>query len=98
MSFGPSGALRVDPHRVYLLAQIDRVRIEVGLNSNNVGTAPRGVPISQADLADFVGATCEGVAKILAEWRVLGRVAQARGTLRIVDRPAPDAIAHADIN
>jgi hypothetical protein len=27
------------------------------------------VPISQADLADFVGATREGVAKIQAEWR-----------------------------
>jgi hypothetical protein len=38
------------------------------------------------------------VAKILAEWRVLGWVAQSRGTLRIVDRPVPDAIAHADIN
>jgi hypothetical protein len=48
--------------------------------------------------ADFVGATCEGVVKILAEWRVLGWVAQSRGTLRIVDRPVPDAIAHADIN
>ncbi|MCI0429265.1 MAG: helix-turn-helix domain-containing protein [Rhodospirillales bacterium] len=56
------------------------------------------MPISQADLPDFVGATCEGVAKILAEWRVLGWVAQSRGTVRIVDRPAPDAIANADID
>jgi CRP/FNR family transcriptional regulator, cyclic AMP receptor protein len=56
------------------------------------------VPISQADLADFVGATREGVAKILAEWRGLGWMAPSRGTVRIVDRPAPDAIAHADIN
>jgi hypothetical protein len=38
------------------------------------------------------------VAKIPAEWRGLGRVAQSRGTVRIVDRPAPDAIAHADID
>jgi hypothetical protein len=45
-----------------------------------------------------IGATCEGVAKILAEWRGLGWVAQSRGTVRIADRPAPDAIAHADIN
>lgn len=97
MSFGPSGALRVDPHRVYLLAQIDGVRIEVGLTGSNVGTALRGVPISQADLADFVGATCEGVAKILAEWRGLGWVAQSRGTVRIVGRPTLEAIAHATI-
>jgi CRP-like cAMP-binding protein len=56
------------------------------------------VLISQADLADFVGATCEGVTMIPAEWRALGWVAQSRGTLRIVDHPAPDAVAHADIN
>ncbi len=43
LSFGPSGALRVDPHRVYLLAQLDGVRIEVGLTSSNVGhrSSPR---------------------------------------------------------
>jgi len=35
---------------------------------------------------------------ILAEWRGLGWVAQSRDTTRIVDRPAPDAITHADIN
>ena len=73
------------------------VRFEVGLTGSNVGTARRGVPISQADLADFVGATCEGAAKILAEWRVLGWVAQSRRTVHIVDRPASDAITHADI-
>jgi hypothetical protein len=38
------------------------------------------------------------VAKILAEWRGLGCAAQSRGTVRIVDRPAPEAITHADIN
>jgi len=73
-------------------------RIEVGLTGSNIGAALRGVPISQADLADFVGATREGVAKILAEWRGLGWVAQSRSTTRIVDHPAPDAIAHASIN
>lgn len=38
------------------------------------------------------------VAKTLAEWRVLDWVAQSRGTMCFIDRPAPDAIAHADIN
>jgi CRP/FNR family transcriptional regulator, cyclic AMP receptor protein len=56
------------------------------------------VPISQTALADFVGATREGVAKPLAEWRDFGWVALSRGTVRIVDRPAPDVIGHADIN
>jgi hypothetical protein len=38
------------------------------------------------------------VVKILAEWRVLGWVAQARETMRVADRPASDAIAHANTN
>lgn len=56
------------------------------------------VAISQADLADFVGAICEGAAMTLAEWRCLGWVAQSRSTARIVDRHARDAIALADID
>ena len=90
-------ALRVDPHHDYLLAQIDGVRIEVGLTGSNVGTALHGVPISQADLADFVGATCEGVAKILAEWRVRlgGAVTRHRARRR---SPRPRRDHDADIN
>jgi CRP-like cAMP-binding protein len=65
---------------------------------HKIGDGFGGVPISQADLADFVGATREGVAKVLAEWRGLGWVALSRGTVRIVDRRALDAVAHAAID
>ena len=60
-----------------------------------IGDGVGGVHISQADLADFAGATREGVVKILAKWRNLGWVALSRGTVRIVDRPALDAVAQA---
>jgi CRP-like cAMP-binding protein len=44
------------------------------------------VEVSQADLADFVGATREGVAKILATWRSRDWIAVARGSIRILRR------------
>ena len=47
-----------------------------------IGYGSGSVPVSQADLADFVAATREGVAKTLAEWRDLGWVALARGKVR----------------
>lgn len=63
-----------------------------------IGDGLGSVPVSQADLADFVGATREGVAKVLAEWRELGWVALSRGTVRILDRRALDAAAQAAID
>ena len=50
------------------------------------------VAVSQADLADFVGATREGVAKILAVWRSRSWVSLSRGSVRILDRVALEAI------
>ena len=50
------------------------------------------VAVSQADLADFVGATREGVAKILAVWRSRSWVSLSRGSVRILDRAALEAI------
>ena len=46
------------------------------------------VAVSQAQLADFVGATREGVAKALAIWRARNWVALSRGTIHILDRAA----------
>jgi CRP-like cAMP-binding protein len=46
------------------------------------------VAVSQAELADFVGATREGVAKALATWRTRNWVALSRGTVHILDRAA----------
>lgn len=50
------------------------------------------VAVSQADLADFVGATREAVAKTLAVWRTRKWVALTRGAVRILDRDALEAI------
>jgi CRP-like cAMP-binding protein len=50
--------------------------------------ADGGLRVSQSDLADFVGATREAVAKTLALWRAHGWVALSRGAIRIVDRAA----------
>jgi CRP-like cAMP-binding protein len=65
---------------------------------DKIGDGGGGVAISQADLADFAGATREGVAKILAEWRALGWVSLSRGTVRILNRRALDAVAHIAID
>jgi CRP-like cAMP-binding protein len=63
-----------------------------------IGDGSGSVPVSQAELADFVAATREGVAKTLAEWRDLGWVALSRGKVRILDRRALEAAAQAAID
>ncbi|MFO1143969.1 MAG: Crp/Fnr family transcriptional regulator [Amaricoccus sp.] len=50
------------------------------------------VAVSQAELANFVGATREGVAKVLATWRSHDWVALSRGSVRIVDRAALERV------
>jgi CRP-like cAMP-binding protein len=60
-----------------------------------IGDGSGSVPVSQAELADFVAATREGVAKTLAEWRDLGWVALSRGKVRILDRRALESAAQA---
>jgi CRP-like cAMP-binding protein len=57
-----------------------------------LGDAGGAVTISQADLADFVGATREAIAKTLAVWRGRNWVASARGSIRIVDRAALERV------
>lgn len=51
------------------------------------------IPVSQADLADFAGATREAVAKTLAGWRACGLVALSRGGVQVLDAPALRALA-----
>jgi CRP-like cAMP-binding protein len=46
------------------------------------------VSVSQSDLADFVGATREAVAKTLAIWRRRKWVALSRRSVRIIERAA----------
>ena len=49
--------------------------------------------MSQAALADFMGTTREAVAKTIADWKHLGLVSPGRGTLKVLDREALDALA-----
>jgi len=51
------------------------------------------IPMSQADLADFVGATREAVAKTLAVWKQRGWIGLSRNAVDILDRTALDVIA-----
>lgn len=57
--------------------------------------APAGgvIPVSQAALGDFVGATREAVAKTLAVWRARGWVGLSRGAVRILDKHALEILA-----
>ena len=57
-----------------------------------LGGASGAVAVSQADLADFVGATREAIAKTLAVWRRRNWVALSRGSIRIVDRAALERV------
>lgn len=51
------------------------------------------IAVSQADLADFVGATREAVAKTLTGWRARGLVALSRGGVQVLDAAALRALA-----
>jgi CRP/FNR family transcriptional regulator, cyclic AMP receptor protein len=46
------------------------------------------IPVSQAALADFAGATREAVAKTLAVWRARGWVGLSRGVVQVRDKEA----------
>lgn len=62
---------------------------------DQVGKDDGAIRISQADLADFLGATREGVAKVLASWRQRAWIELARSTVRIADRKALEGVAAA---
>jgi CRP/FNR family transcriptional regulator, cyclic AMP receptor protein len=53
------------------------------------------VTVSQADLADFVGATRETVARTLAVWRSRNWIALSRGSIRILEHAALESIGAA---
>lgn len=54
---------------------------------------PATLALSQAELAEFVGATREAVSKTLSSWKKDGVVAASRGGLTVLDRPALELIA-----
>ncbi len=51
------------------------------------------IPMSQAELADFAGATREAVAKTLAVWRSRGWISLKRGAAHIENRAALEILA-----
>ena len=59
-------------------------------------TGSATLALSQAELAEFVGATREAVSKTLSSWKRMGVVTSARGKLSVVDRNALQALADPD--
>ena len=53
--------------------------------------------LSQAELAEFVGATREAVSKTLGSWKRSGVIDATRGGLQILDREALHALAEPDL-
>ncbi|WP_299970160.1 Crp/Fnr family transcriptional regulator [uncultured Roseobacter sp.] len=51
------------------------------------------LPLSQSELAEFVGATREAVSKTLSLWRRAGVIEASRGGVRVLDREALQAMA-----
>ncbi|MGR3758614.1 Crp/Fnr family transcriptional regulator [Roseobacteraceae bacterium NS-SX3] len=55
------------------------------------------VPLSQSELAEYVGATREAVSKTLSGWKRSGVIEISRGSLRILDRNALGVLADPDL-
>lgn len=77
-------AARLARKILYLLDESDGVEHDV-------------LPMSQANLAEFVGATREAVSKTLSEWKKEAVVDVSRGTVRILDRETLSRIADLDL-
>ncbi|MFK7754109.1 MAG: Crp/Fnr family transcriptional regulator [Sedimentitalea sp.] len=60
------------------------------------GSGPAKLSLSQAELAEFVGATREAVSKTLSSWKRLGVISASRGGLSVLDRPALQTLAEPD--
>lgn len=61
------------------------------------GAAPAMLALSQAELAEFVGATREAVSKTLSAWKRLGIIDASRRGLVVLDRDALQLIADLDL-
>lgn len=81
--------------QVFLPMQTRLARKILYLTSNRT-EAQSKLTLSQAELAEFVGATREAVSKTLAIWKRLGIVKATRGGLVVLDRDALDALAEPD--
>ena len=64
---------------------------------DETGDGSGQLKISQANLAEFVGATREAVSKTLSEWKRENVVDLGRGVIRITDRDMLEIIADLDL-
>ncbi|WP_425300347.1 Crp/Fnr family transcriptional regulator [Pukyongiella litopenaei] len=64
--------------------------------TRDTGDAPAALGLSQAELAEFVGATREAVSKTLSAWRKAGVIRATRGGLEVLDRAALRSLAEPD--
>ncbi len=64
--------------------------------SEDAGTDPKPLKLSQTDLAGFVGATREAVSKTLSTWKRLGIIDSSRSGLKICDLDALESLAALD--
>ncbi len=78
--------------RAFLPLSTRLARLVLRLHAK-IGKADGTLPVSQAELADFTGATREGVARTLAIWRGEGWIRPGRGNLHILDRAALEEVA-----
>ncbi len=61
-----------------------------------LGPGASDLPMSQSNLADFLGVTREAVSKTLADWKREALVEVSRGGIRITDRDALQELAQND--
>ncbi|MHA6262658.1 Crp/Fnr family transcriptional regulator [Arenibacterium sp. CAU 1754] len=57
---------------------------------------PATLTLTQAELAEFVGATREAVSKTLSSWKRKGIISSTRGTISVRDHAALQALAEPD--
>ncbi|MEM9342360.1 MAG: Crp/Fnr family transcriptional regulator [Pseudomonadota bacterium] len=55
------------------------------------------LPMSQANLAEFIGATREAVSKTLGEWKREGVIDISRGEIKVLDRETLEIIGDLDL-
>ena len=84
--------------QVFLPVPLRLARKILYLTQSDAPQPPQDVrlKLSQAELAEFVGATREAVSKTLSSWKKDGVIEASRGGLKVIDRSALELIADPD--
>lgn len=78
--------------QVFLPMPVRLARKVLYLTLDDGRTLP-DLSLSQAELAEFVGATREAVSKTMAQWKREGVIESSRGGLKVLDRAALQVVA-----